>query len=1010
MRTRLMMMVLTLMVSITAMGQGKTTVTGTIIENGTNEIVAAATVRLLKTTPDSSMVAGVATNMRGVFTLKDVTRGKYVLKVSFIGYETKTIPVDLTSSKKTRDLGIITLSTNETLLSAATVTAQASRVQVRGDSLIYNADAYRVPEGSVLEDLVKKLPGAQVSDDGTIKINGKEVKKILVDGKEFFLNDRSVAMKNLPTNIIENIKTYDRKSDLARVTGIDDGEEETVLDLTVKKGMNNGWFGQINGGLGTEHRYSGRANVNYFNGHNQYSVIANANNVGDRGFGGGGGRGWGGGGSGLNASKELGFTFATETEKLELGGSVRHRYDGSDRWSQTSTQNFVTPTGAFSNSESQSYSSNSSYNANFRLEWKPDSMTNIIFRPNGSISRNRGSSKSKSGSYNSDPNEYDADDLEKAENEFFGTDLVPDDEEIADIVDMIVNTNLSRSQTYSNNKNLNGELQYNRKFNMKGRNLTIRVTGGLSSSESKQLSASQIKYNEASGRDNDINNRYYTTPGRNRNYSLQATYSEPIADRTYLQFSYRYNYSYNKSDRDAGIFAADQMTYIALVNALRNNRYDIPGALDQLASEGIIPDYTSEAAEKLSQFSQYRNMNHTIGISFRRTRDNYNLNMGVELLPQHSELTYEYMGKSYPKVTRNVFNFTPTLNFRYKFDNMTNLQLTYRGRTSQPSMTNLLDITDDSNPLNIRKGNPDLKPSFNSQFRAFFNTFDADKQRGIFSHAYFSMTQNQIDNRTSYDATTGVRTTKPENINGNWQAGLGAGLNMPLDRNKLFNINAFTNFGYNHNVSYLDPTQFPDDDRSTTNTITLREDLNIGFRKDWFDLSLNGNVNYNHSKNNVVTTNNLDTWQFSYGLEMNLISDWGTSFSTDIAMNSRRGYSQKSMNTNELIWNAQVSHAFLKGKALVISLMWNDILQKQSNISRTVNAMMSSDSRNNAIYSYAMLRVTYKLNIFGGRNANGTDNERNEWGMRRGDGPSGRPSGRPGGRPGGGGPAVRVTR
>ena len=160
----------------------------------------------------------------------------------------------------------------------------------------------------------------------------------------------------------------------------------------------------------------------------------------------------------------------------------------------------------------------------------------------------------------------------------------------------------------------------------------------------------------------------------------------------------------------------------------------------------------------------------------------------------------------------------------------------------------------------------------------------------------------------------------------------------------------------------------------------------------------------------MVTTNNLDTWQFSYGLEMNLISDWGTSFSTDIAMNSRRGYSQKSMNTNELIWNAQVSHAFLKGKALVISLMWNDILQKQSNISRTVNAMMSSDSRNNAIYSYAMLRVTYKLNIFGGRNANGTDNERNEWGMRRGDGPSGRPSGRPGGRPGGGGPAVRVTR
>ena len=160
-------------------------------------------------------------------------------------------------------------------------------------------------------------------------------------------------------------------------------------------------------------------------------------------------------------------------------------------------------------------------------------------------------------------------------------------------------------------------------------------------------------------------------------------------------------------------------------------------------------------------------------------------------------------------------------------------------------------------------------------------------------------------------------------------------------------------------------------------------------------MSLNGNVNYNHSKNNVVTTNNLDTWTFSYGTEMNLNMSWGTSLSTDIAMNSRRGYSQASMNTNELIWNAQITHAFLKGKALLISLLWSDILREQSNISRTINAMMSSDSRYNAIYSYGMLRVTYKLNIFGGKNANGTANERDQWGNVRGGGDGPRGGGRP---------------
>jgi len=980
-------------------GQSKFNVSGVIIDRETEEALISASIRVLKEA-DSTLVAGKATDLNGAFTLNNIKKGKYILEVSYVGYVTRDIPLDLTNkTEKNVDLGYLTLSEDAVLLGEAVITARASKVQVRGDSLVFNADAYRLPPGSALEDLIKRLPGATIEEDGTVKINGKPVSKILVDGKEFFINDKNVALKNLPTNIIDNIKAYDRKSDLARITGIDDGEEETVLDLTVKKGMNNGWVGQFNGGIGTEHRYNGRLNLNRFNDNVQLSFVAGANNIGDRGFGGGGGRGWGGGGNGLRASKEIGFNYATTSDKLETGGYIWHRYDGSDSWNSSSSQNFVNKQGAFSLSTSQSYTSNASLTGGFRFEWKPDTMTNIIFRPSFNYSRNRGSQFSESGTYDSDPNSYDEEDLDLAE-DYFGRREAGPDAMMQDVIDMIVNTRLNRSQSYSNNRGMNGELQLNRKLNDRGRNVTLRLTGGFSNSESKQLSASGISYREdpENPKDNEFLNRYYTTPGRNRNYSIQATYSEPIADRTYLQFSYRFNYRYNKNDRGAFVF--DAVSYTDLVDALNQNRYNIPGAIDQMLSLSHVTTYD----DVLSQFSEYENMDHTASVMFRMVRDKYNMNFGVDVLPQHSVLNYKYMGNSYNDITRNVVNFTPTFNLRYKFNETTNLHVRYNGRSSQPSMTNLLEIVDDSDPLNIRMGNSRLKPSFTQNLRAFFNTYDAEHQRGIFAHTYFNLRQNSISNRTYYDEVTGVSTTKPENINGNWDVGIGAGLNTALDSEKNLTLNTFTNFGYTNSVSYLDPEKYPDNDKSKTKSINLNERLSLSYRIDWLEVSLNGNWNYNHSNNNVLTNSKFDTHTFSYGTEVYIRFPWGMEFNSDIAMNSRRGFSQSNMNTNELIWNAMLSQSFLPGNALTISFEWNDILQKRSNISRTINSFMSSDSRYNAIYSYGMLRVIYKLNIFGGKNAMGSENGQGFGGFgggRPGGGPGGRGGG-PGGRPGGG--------
>lgn len=988
MKKQLICLTLVLLQTGQVLGQSKFNITGTVIEKGSNQIIQSATVQLLNA-KDSAFVAGNSTNDKGVFRIPSVEKGKYIVKVSFIGYQTNYIDLNLAGKKeKNVNIGYLTLADDAILLKAAQVTAQAAKVQSKGDSLIYNASAYRLPEGSTLEALVKRLPGATIDDDGTVKINGKEVKKILVDGKEFFINDKNIAMKNLPTNIIDNIKAYDRKSDMARITGIDDGEEETVLDIGIQKNKNQGWFGQISGGVGTEDRYNTRANVNRFIGSNQYSLVASANNVGDRGW--GGPRGWGGGG-GLRQSKELGFQLNKETDKLKVNGNVWHNYNGSDVLNESSIQNFVNETGAFSNSNTHNFSSSANLSSNFKLEWTPDSMTNILFTPSFSYSRSRGNNSGHSILLDIDPNDYDDETMNRAEDAFRNNSVLSDDD-INDLISNIVNTNQSRSQSYSNSVGGNAELQLNRKFNNRGRNITLRLIGGMTNSMDKQLSSSAINYRPGADRTNDYKNRYYNTPGRSRNFSVQGTYSEPIADRTYLQFSYRFNYSYTKNNRRAFSFTEDLPTFSALREALNAHRYDIAGALDQM----LAANYDTSLDTRLSQHSEYRNMNQEIRVMLRRVRDKYNFSIGVDIRPQHSKMKYDYMS-THADTARTVFNFAPSMRLRYRFNETTSLRLNYRGSSSQPSMTSLLDITDDADPLNITKGNPGLKPSFNHNVWLDFNSYKPERQMGIFGFSNFSLTQNSIAQRVSYDKTKGSTTRQSENVNGNWSASLGGGFNMSLDKEGYFTMNNMSHISYSNNVSLLDPNQYTQN-KSTTKNINLHDHLGFSYRNSWLEIGIDGSISYSHAENNVLANQRLNNYSFDYGFDIEATAPWGTAISTDLSMNSRRGYSSAAMNTNELIWNAQVSHSFLKGRALTVAFEWNDILKQQSNISRTIDAMMRSDSRTNDIFSYGMLRVIYKLNIFGGKNANGTSNERDQWGNQRGGGRPG-PGGPGGGRP-----------
>ena len=361
------------------------TVSGRVIDNEQKEAVVQATVALLK--KDSSLVANAKTNLDGQFQMTAPQAGSFLLRITYVGY--KPLFRNVTVSNSPVNLGTLTLEVDAIMLKGTEVVKNLAKVYSKDDTLIYNAGAYKTPEGSVVEELVKKLPGAEVSNDGSITINGKQVRRIKVDGKEFMTGDTQTAIKNLPTSIVERVKAYDQKSDQARITGIDDGEEEMVLDFGLKRGMNRGTFANIDGGVGTKHRYSGRLMGAKFTSDFRLMGMGQANNVNDMGFGGGGpgGRFGGGGRNGFQASKMVGLNANYEKkDRLKLDGSVRWNHGDGDAWSRSATESFVSRAGAFSNNVNQNYSRSNSWNGQARVEWTPDTLWNIHFRPSFSWS------------------------------------------------------------------------------------------------------------------------------------------------------------------------------------------------------------------------------------------------------------------------------------------------------------------------------------------------------------------------------------------------------------------------------------------------------------------------------------------------------------------------------------------------------------------------------------------------------------------------------------------------
>lgn len=889
--------------------QSGVNVTGSVVEQGSDTPIEQATVRLLNV-KDSAMVRGVVSARNGSFTLKNVKKGSYLLHITFIGYDPLYQPLQITGKKNPVNVGKLELSDGAIELGEAVVIGKAPEVTVRNDTVEYNADSYKVTEGSVLEDLLKKMPGVEVDSEGKITVNGKEVKKVMVDGKEFFSDDPKVASKNLPAKMIDKLQVLDKKSDMAQMTGFDDGEEETVINLTVKPGMKQGWFGNAYGGYGSKDRYEGNAMVNRFVNNDQITFMGGANNTNNMGFsdlastmfsgmgGGGGRRGGFGAGSGITSSGNAGLNFSKEfkPDKLTLGGNTRYSHSDNDARSKSDRQNILPgDSSSYDNSEAMSRTKSDNFGVDFRLEWKPDTMTQLIFRPSFSFSHSM--------------------------NDNFSDATTLDNERDT------VNTNKSSNYSESNGYNLNASIDFSRKLNNKGRVFSATLSGGNSDSYSDGMNRSDIVYfNQTDALKNSIIDQRSRYDNKGFNYRAYVSWVEPIGHNNFIQATY----------------SISQRKQEALKNVYNQDADGIYNVLDSAYSQSYRNNFISQRAS----------------LSFKSQRAKFNYTIGLNLDPSYSSSENFVGDTTLSKITRKVVNLSPMAQFNYMFDKRTNLRIMYNGRTSQPSMTQLQPVADISDPTNITIGNPDLNPRYTNNVFIRFQQFTPEKQRAFMIMANGSYIINDIVSYTSYNQETGVKTTTYKNVNGNYSGNVRMMLNTPL-KNKKFSINSMTMASFANSNGYIN------EEKNTNRNLILSERGGIDFRSSYLDLGVNGNIRYNATSNSLQKENNQNTFNYGAGGYTTIYLPLNFKIESDVNWSTNSGYGD-GFKQNEVLWNASASKSFLKNNQGTLRFKIYDILQQRSNISRSITASYIQDSEYNTLGSYFMVHFIYRFSIFKG--------------------------------------------
>jgi len=929
---KLGIILLIILATIATVKAQNTFVSGKITDKQNMTLIGAGVILL--NAADSAFVKGAITDVNGDFSIQDVNPGKYIIKISFMSYDNLFINKVISSQPVL--LGTLILNNNASMLQSVNVIDKLPAVQQKGDTSQFNAGAYKVNPDASAEDLVVKMPGI-TSQNNKVQAQNEDVKQVLVNGKPFFGDDPNAVLKNIPAEIIDKIQVYDEKSDQAQFTGFDDGNTSKTINIITKTQFRNGTFGKAYGGYGYDgewDKWKAGVNLNFFKDNRRITILAQSNNINDQNFtsedllgvvgssGGGrgsrGGRGGPGGSSSQYGPQDNSSGNFLVDQKSGITTTNSFGINYVNKWKKLDvtasyflnyTDNNVTSdlyrqyfTRKDSGSTYHELNSGSSTNTNHRVNLKLDWKLDSL---NSILFRPKISIQQNDGS----------------------NDLSGENRQ---------SVNLLSSTANDYNSNLTGlnfstPLLYRHSFTKKRRTFSINVTPGYNQNKGSSHLNTYTNY-FADTLSTDTINQLTNMDKQGIVMNSTVTYTEPVSEKGQLLFTYGANYNKSTSDNETYKYSAIEDSYVLL---------------DTILSNKFNTEYFAQS----------------FGTSYRYQKEKWNLNAGLSYQQAHLEnkqsFPYEYsLGKTF-------YSFLPNAMFQYKYSLKKNIRIFYRSSNTAPTVSQLQDVINNTNPLQLSSGNPDLTQDWQNNLNIRYTAVNTVKSTAFFVMFSGTYTQNYISNETFIATHDSVMS--PEIV-----LSTGSQFSKPVNLDAYYNIRSFINYSFaipkiKCNFNFNLGGSYSSTPGLINNDLNRAEGSNAGFGfvlssniSQKIDFTLSSNSSYNNISNTLQSKLNSSYFNQNTKFKIQLMPWKGLVLQTDLNHQYYDGLSQN-FNQNYLLWNAAIGYKFLKDKVAEIRVSIYDILKQNNSITRNTTDTYYEDVQTNVLQRYLMFTFTYNL-------------------------------------------------
>jgi hypothetical protein len=905
-------------ISSIAWAQKNGLVKGAVVDTLLKQPVLSATVTLLLK-KDSSLVAFTMTGSKGQFEMAGLPNGDYRLLITHVNYHSSSKPFTLDDAHKQVNLGTIIMNDVTRVLSEVVVTAEAPPVTLIDDTVQYNAGSFKTIPNATVEQLLKKMPGIKVEKDGTVKAQGQEVKKVLVDGKEFFGKDPKIATRNLPADAVDKVQVYDKMSDQAQLTGFDDGNSEKTINLKLKNDKKKGMFGKVMAGGGTNDRYEGKFNVNSFKGARQFSVLGMGNNTNSEGFSfmdmlnfnGGGMNSSQGGGGGLQIDiKGVGPANSTDN-----GNGIRNIWGGGFNYNNL----IGSKTQFTSNYFYNRYNPNTESHIH-RQYFLPDSS---YYYDQNSFVKNINNSHQLNLGADIQLDSFSSIKISPSLGYQQTSTLTRSDYNMLSLAQTPGTSGNSDNSTNSHGYNFRNDLLFRRKFRRAGRTLSLSLQNNVNASDGDGSLISNNTYRNTLGvvTKTDSILQHNTNSSDLNSYTARLVYTEPVFKRSLLEFSVA------KSNSKS---TAQKTTYD--YNAFS-------GKFDRL-NDRYSNDYENSYGY------------NSAGIRWRMQLRKFNASAGVNWQQAELEGKTMVLGKD-STLNKTFYNWLPNARLQYNFTKFRSLRLNYNTNTNQPTITQLQPVPDNSDPLNIKAGNADLKQELIHMVQLNYFSVNPFKNRNLFAFFNVRRTDNKIVDADTIDSV-GVKTTRPVNVNGAYDISGTVDVGLPV-RLWKGTIHFSTNGSYTKNKTFINGTQ------NMISTWNVGPDVRIEINAtEKLNLTLSAGVNYYKTQYGLQQSLNTEYLNQAYSTEINWQLPRSFYFNTEFTytINSQRA---NGFNTKVPLWNAFISKQFLRFNRGELKLSAFDLLKQNIGVSRSTSQNYIEDKRVKNLQRFFLLSFTYNL-------------------------------------------------